>query len=427
MNSNLFSHKGARLCLVLLACLTPALHGSAVNYVVHVSLDGLGAKYLEFYVTNAPAQFPNFNRLIAEGASTLNARCDYDFSETVPNHITMFTARPVSQPAGQTNTLHHGYSNNFPTGTDTIHANGNPNVPYKSSFFDVAHDFGRSTAFYASKTRLQICDRSYDGVNGALDLEGVDNGRDKIDFSSVIDTSGANVSNLVNSMLSDLFGFTPKNYSFIHISEPDLTGHSFGWGSANWSNAVRNVDTQLGRILDAINANPVLANDTALVISADHGGSGSSHTTATLLTNYTIPFFLFSPATPSNTDLYSLFMNRGNPGTSRPDYNAVPQPIRNADGGNIALSLLGLPPIPGSFAVPIFGATNVTMNLARATNGTHTIWWPATANAFVLECTPTLNGIIPWQTISNGVVNNGGMLVYSVTNLGNQFYRLRKL
>jgi hypothetical protein len=427
MNSNLFPQKVARLCLVLLACLPLALHGSAVNYVVHVSLDGLGAMYLQFYVTNAPAQFPNFNRLIAGGASTMNARCDYDFSETVPNHITMFTARPVSQPAGQTNTLHHGYSNNFPTGTDTIHANGNPNVPYKSSFFDVAHDFGRSTAFYASKTRLQICDRSYDAVHGALDTEGADNGRDKIDFSSVIDTSGANVSTLVTTLLLNLNSATPTNYSFIHISEPDLTGHASGWGSANWSNAVRNVDLQLGRILDAINANPVLTNDTALLVTADHGGSGTSHTTASLLTNYTIPFFLFSPATPAGADLYSQFMNRGNPGASRPDHNAVPQPIRNADGGNIALSLLGLPPIPGSFAVPIFGATNVTMNLARATNGTHTIWWPATANAFVLECSSTLDGLIPWQTISNGIVNNGGMLVYSVTNLGNQFYRLRKL
>jgi len=220
---------------------------------------------------------------------------------------------------------------------------------------------------------------------------------------------------------------TPTNYSFIHISEPDLTGHVSGWGSLNWSNAVRHVDTQLGRILDAINANATLTNDTALLITADHGGTGFSHTTASLLTNYTIPFFLFSPMTPTNTDLYSLFRNRGNPGTNRTDYNATPQPIRNADGGNIGLSLLGLPPIPGSFAVPIFGATNVVMNVARATNGTHTIWWPATANAFVLERASTLSGAIPWQTISNGVVNRGGMLTYSVTNLGGEFYRLRKL
>lgn len=424
MNSNLLSRQIARLFVVLFASLAPWLCAAPVNYVVHVSLDGLGAKYLQFYVTNAPAQFPNFNRLIAEGGSTFNARCDYDYSETVPNHISILTARPVSQPAGQTNTLHHGFSNNFPGPNDTIHANGNPAVPYKSSFFDVVHDYGRSTAFYASKTRLQICDRSYDAVNGALDLIGADNGRDKIDFSSVIDTSGANVSNLVNTLMLNLANSAPTNYSFIHIAEPDLTGHSSGWGSANWSNAVRIVDTQLGRILDVLTANPVLANASALIVSADHGGSGNAHTDATLLTNYTIPFFIWNPPNFSAGDAYALFANRENPGTNRPSYNAVPQPIRNLDGGNLALSLLGLPPIPGSFAVPIF---DVRMRIARATNGAHTIWWPLTPGSFVLECTPSLDGVVQWQTISNGIANNGGMMVYSVTNLGNQFYRLRKL
>ena len=426
MNSNLLARQVVHFTVVLFACLSFGLRGAPVTYAVHVSLDGMGAKYLQFYVTNAPAQFPNFNRLIAQGASTFNARCDYDFSETVPNHISMFTARPVSQPAGQTNTLHHGYSNNFPAGSDTIHANGNPAVPYKSSFFDVAHDYGRSTAFYASKTRLQICDRSYDAVYGALDLIGADNGRDKIDFSSFVETPTPtlDVSNLVTIVLTNLTSAAPRNYSFIHLSEPDLTGHSSGWGSANYSNSVRIVDVQLGRILDTLITNPVLANATAFIVSADHGGSGSSHTTATLLTNYTIPFFIWNPPNFSAGDAYALFANRENPGTNRPSYNAVPQPIRNLDGGNIALSLLDLPPIPGSFAVPIF---DVRMRIAQATNGTRTIWWPATPSAFVLECTPTLDGVVQWQAISNGIVNNGGVMVYSVTNLGNQFYRLRKL
>jgi len=415
------------LAAVLLSCCAPLARASQVNYVVHVSLDGLGAKYLQFYVTNAPAQFPWFNWLITNGASTMNARCDYDISETVPNHITMFTGRPVSQPLGMPNTVHHGYPSNFPSVNATVHLHGNTNVPYKASFFDVAHDFGRTTAFYASKTRLRICDQSYDATNGALDTEGVNNGTDKIDFASVVDSSGTSVSNLVNTLVLNLSSSTPTNYSFIHISEPDLTGHSFGWGSANWSNAVRNVDLQLGRIITCLTTNALLIDDVALIVSADHGGFGTSHTTASLLTNYTIPFFLWSPATPPNIDVYSLFANRGNPGTSRVDWVAIPQPIRNADGGNLALSLLGLPPIPGSFAVPIFGATNVTMNVARATNGTHTIWWPGTANAFVLESASSLGTPTSWQTISNGVVNNGGMLTYSVTNLGSQFYRLRKL
>lgn len=426
MNPKPFRRR-ALLTVILSLLALGQVRAATVNHVVHVSLDGLGARYLQFYVTNAPSGFPWFNWLMTNGAFTFNARCDYDYSETVPNHITMFTARPVSQPAGLTNTLHHGYFNNFPGAADTIHANGNPAVPYKGSFFDVAHDFGRSTAFYASKTRLGICDRSYDATNGALDGEGADNGKDKIDFASVLDQSGNNVSNLVNTLVQNLSSAAPTNYSFIHIAEPDLTGHASGWGGVNWSNMVRFVDGQLGRIIQCLTTNPVFTTNAALIVSADHGGIGTSHTTASLLTNYTIPFFLWSPGTPAGADLYSVFINRANPGTNRPDWAASPQPIRNADGGNLGLALLGLPPIPGSFAMPIPGATNTTLNLARGTNGLVTLWWPAAASAFVLECADSLNVPITWAPVTNSITSYAGACVHTTSNLGSKLYRLRKL
>ena len=112
----------------LFICATAGV-AAQVQYVVQVSLDGLGGKYLESYVSNAPAQFPNLVRLIQAGASTFNARCDFDLSETAPNHASIFTGRPVIQPPGRPNTVHHGYANNFPLATDTLHASGNPAVP----------------------------------------------------------------------------------------------------------------------------------------------------------------------------------------------------------------------------------------------------------------------------------------------------------
>jgi hypothetical protein len=419
------------LCLATLLFCAQIASAAQVSYVIQISLDGLGAKYLQRYVSNAPAQFPNFVRLMNEAAYTLNARCDFDISETVPNHCSIFTGRPVMQPSGQSNTVHHGYNNNFPGPSDTIHASGNPAVPYKSSMFDVAHDYGLSTALYTGKTRLQICDRSYDASNGALDLIGVDNGRDKIDFSSVADVSGTSISNEINTVLGDLTNATPKKYSFIHIAEPDLTGHSFNWGSANWSNAVRNVDTQLGRILNAIDANPVLSNRTALIVSADHGGGGvvlNAHTDAYHITNYTIPFFVRAPGLRGGTNLYALLANRADPGTNRTDYNTQPQPVRNLDGSNLALSLLGLPPIPGSYAIPVFVSASVSLNVARL-NGQLGIFWADPNNEYILEATEVLGSPSNWQTITNGIEVVESTKVYSVTNateIANRFFRLRK-
>ena len=411
--------------------LNPALPiDIAVSHVVQMSLDGLGAKYLQRYVAGAPDQFPNFVRLMNEGAFTFNARCDYDISETIPNHATMFTGRPVFQPAGQAVTTHHGYNNNFPAAADTLHNSGNTNVSYKASMFDVAHDYGRTTAFYAGKTRLGICDRSFDGLNGALDLIGADNGRDKIDFASVADVSGASISNEVNSVVADLTSAAPSHYVFIHIAEPDITGHASSWGSANWSNAVRNVDAQLGRIITAIDSSPALAGQTALLVTADHGGGGvtaNAHTESYHITNYTIPFFLRAPGIAGGTDLYALFANRGDPGTNRTDYNTAPQPVRNGDGSNLALSLLALPPIPGSSMAPAFATPAITLHVARF-GALMSVFWTDPYDDYVLEAAGELASPVQWQPVTSGIAQVESTKTLTITNAPGAaaFFRLRR-
>ena len=71
----------------------------AITHLVHISVDGLGAVYLQPYMMAAPEQFPNFVRLKTQGAFTFNARCDYGASETIPNHTSMFTGRPAMYSA----------------------------------------------------------------------------------------------------------------------------------------------------------------------------------------------------------------------------------------------------------------------------------------------------------------------------------------
>ncbi|MDX2474843.1 MAG: hypothetical protein QNL91_14175, partial [Candidatus Krumholzibacteria bacterium] len=81
--------------------------------------------------------------------------------------------------------------------------------------------------------------------------------------------------------------------------------------------------------------------------TTDHGGTAYGHNNAADSRMYTIPFFVWGADVAVGGDLYGLNPGRLDPGVGRPDYNAV-APIRNGDGGNLALSLLGLPAVAGS-------------------------------------------------------------------------------
>lgn len=311
---------------------------SAAEHVIHISVDGLRPDYLQTIID--AGQAPNFKRFQTEGAWTTQARTDYTHTITLPNHTSMLTGRPVSQPAGQSNTLHHGWVTNVdPAPTATLHNSGNLNVPYKASAFDVAHDAGLETALYASKSKFVIYEQSYNATTGADNA----NGKDKIDVTRIDESSSV----MQGLLLADLAANRP-NYSFVHYADPDDAGHTIGWGTTAWQTAVQTVDGYLGQLFNLIENDPVLDGQTAIVLSADHGGTGTGHNTATAATNYTIPFFAWGAGVASG-DLYAMNLHsRVHPGTARIDYNAAGQPIRNGDGGNLALTLLGLDAIPGS-------------------------------------------------------------------------------
>ncbi|TWU27741.1 hypothetical protein [Bythopirellula polymerisocia] len=92
-----------------------------------------------------------------------------------------------------------------------------------------------------------------------------------------------------------------------------------------------------------------VSHDTIIILTADHGGTGTGHGTATTRANYTIPVLVWGSGVAPSADLYVLNPNsRLNPGTGRPSYTAIGQPIRNGDTGNLALQLLGLGPVDGS-------------------------------------------------------------------------------
>ncbi len=405
--------------------------GLHAEHVIIVSVDGLGGTYLQQYLAGAPTNFPTFARLRREGATTCNARCDYTHSETVPNHTTLFTARPVLQPPGLPPTVHHGFSMNYPLADYTVHANGNPAVPYKSSFFDVAHDHGLSTALFAGKSRIGTIGRSYNGVNGAPDRVGpADDGLNKIDFSLVLDysTYPLPTTSLVTELLNQL-AHAPPRLVFLHMTEPDYQGHSWYWGSPTWSNTIQLIDRELGRIVDLIATHAVLSNRTALIVTADHGGGGggilNNHTQPMYMENYTVPFFVWGPGVPAALDAYRLFGNRADPGTNRVSYTAQPQPLRNGDAGNLALDFLHLPPIPGSFMRAECVLDHPRLGFDPRDGGR--LDWPTLSAGFVLERATRLLPRPDWEPVTNGFLEDGQRLTFPLPQPAapQAFYRLR--
>ena len=339
-----------RVLIILVAAGRPVAPLLGAEHVIHISVDGLQPSYLQEIINAGNA--PNFKRFQTEGAWTNHARTDYTHTITLPNHTSMMTGRPVLPPTVASAMTHHGYTNDGdPPASETLHNFTDPDW-YKASSFDVAHDAGLSTALYASKFKLIIYEQSYNAANGADHP----NGRDKIDAFANPESSATMQGQLLAGLTANHF-----NYTFIHYADPDDAGHSTGWGSPTWRNAVITVDGYLGQLFNLVTTDSTFAGRTAIVLSADHGGEGTENSTASNVNNYSIPFYAWG-AGVSAGDIYS-FNNgeRTNPGTSRPDYNSLGQPIRNGDSGNLAVFLLGLDAIPGSLM-----NSNHTMRVAMS-------------------------------------------------------------
>lgn len=308
------------------------------DVVLLVSVDGLRSDAL----IAVPNTLPNFDRL-RQGAHTLNARTDPDRTVTLPNHTGMVTSRLVEGPEG-----HHWIRNDDVQNGETIHGVADR---YIASAFDVAHDRGAWTAMFAGKKKFHLYDDSYDVTRGAVDALAPDHGRDKIDHS-VLD---ATPEGLGTALIADLTRAEAptKRFVFVHFAAPDLTAHAKGWDvtpGSPYLKAVTDVDLALGRVLDAIEADPRLRSRTAVVLTTDHGGGApwKSHDQPHMWVNYVIPFLVWTGGGAAE-DLYAKNADvRRDPGLGRPRPGDGLQPVRNSDAGNLALDLLGFPPIPGS-------------------------------------------------------------------------------
>ena len=321
-----------------------AAGGVPFRHVVVVSVDGLRPDAIDGPEDGA---LPGFRRILS-GPHTLQARADADLTITLPNHVSMVTGRPVGGPAG------HGWTENgdppAPQHGGTLHKRKGA---YVASMFDVAHDRGAATAVIATKSKFGLFAQSYDGDDGAHDAVGDDNGRNKVDCFACVRSSRL-ARELAVAWLRSQAG---PSLALLHFGAADGAGHSKGWDMAAGSPyraAVAEIDGELATLLQAIDADPALRGSVAIVLTSDHGGGVPfiTHTELRAPENYIVPFAVWLGRDLPPAELAA--MNADRRAVIARDFVAgnelSPQPIRNAEAGNLALQLMGLPSIPGSVA-----------------------------------------------------------------------------
>lgn len=298
---------------------TSASPGQAdqVSTVVAVSIDALQSRAIRKL---GPERTPVLHRLISEGASTLNARTARELTDTLPNHTSMVTGRRIGAARGG-----HGVTwNDERREPSTVHEAAREPV---SSVFGAVAKSGASTALFAGKAKFGLFERSWDD---ALDRFTVSERNDR----------------LVRRVEADLREHS-RAFRFVHLSRPDVVGHRHGFSSSAYLAAVERADALLGRIVATIEAAP--ASDRAvLIVTADHGGSRSSHRDPTEVSNYRIPFLVWGAGVAQGADLYALNPDYADPGSRRTTYATEPPPVRNGDLANLVTDLLGLGPVAGS-------------------------------------------------------------------------------
>jgi len=264
---------------------------------------------------------PNLWRLVDEGAATLNARTQVEMTVTLPNHTSMVTGRRIDRRRGG-----HGVTWNTDLPDTTVQRAAGHGV---ASVFSTVHAAGLRTALFAAKTKFSLFDRSWRA------------GIDRVTIAEERDGE------LVTATRRDLLA-VDRAFTFLHLGGADKAGHAHGFLGPQYLAALRRIDALIGKLLHAADAQPAL-DDLTIILTADHGGPAGlrDHGVATDPANYTVPFVVWGPDI-APADLYDLNPGYRDPGGRRPTYAVKRQPVRNGNVADLATSLLGLEPVPGS-------------------------------------------------------------------------------
>ena len=242
--------------------------------VVLFSVDGMRADGLQ------TAKTPHIDELVRGGVSTFSAQTVMP-SVTLPCHSSMFRSTPPTRHGIVTNTF-------------------TPLARPVPSIIDVVRQARlKAAAFYnweqlrdlASPGSLEhsLMMRNWQAPEGDRELA---------------EAAGA----LIKRTADDPYAFI-----FVYLGHTDVTGHAHGWMSEPYLEAISNADACVGIVLEAAR-DAGRMEQTAFIVTADHGGHGQTHGTD-MPEDMTIPWVCFGPGVPSGKTVEAPVSIMDNPPT----------------------------------------------------------------------------------------------------------------
>ncbi len=239
-------------CICNLAC------PCKINHVVIISIDGLRPDALQL------ADTPNLDTLEAVGAYKADAQAVLP-TVTLVNHASML---------GGMSPAKHGLTWN--TNDSSLGSIKGPTL------FSYAHEAGLSTAMVVGKPKLEQL--------------ALPNSVDNYNYAGYTDQQ------VTTEALKVIQAGLP-HILFIHLPDIDSVGHVSGWLQPLQLIALNSTDRLIGELVATLGRHGYLDN-TLLIITADHGGSGLKHGSDSP-EDMTIPWLAVGPGVPMGQSIKS--------------------------------------------------------------------------------------------------------------------------
>ena len=260
----------------------------AIEHVVVIGIDGLRGDRLLL------ADSPVMHGLIKTGAYSMWMRTTA-LAVTLPSFTSMMTGVTPRK---------HGidWDREMPLAT--------PFYSKTPTIFELASKVGYVTAMAAGKSKFVAMNKPgtithafLPVVDPAVTIASIgkpDKGPEGLAFTAQEKVADDVV---IAEALKIIGSFRP-NFLFIHLPSVDTVGHDKGWGSAEQLAQITATDTNVGRVLAALESAGI-RESTVVIISADHGGAGLTHGPDDPRSRY-IPWIVNGPAVRKGFDLTQI-------------------------------------------------------------------------------------------------------------------------